>query len=95
MNIKPLQDKIIVKPAQRFTSSVLDLSQMQGADTKGTVIAAGPEAIRQGLKIGDIVHFGTVAADVGDEYLKFEPLEIDGQRCLKMSWQDVCFVEEL
>ena len=33
MNIKPLRDKIIVKPAQRFTSELLDLSQMQGVDT--------------------------------------------------------------
>lgn len=95
MKIIPLRDKIIVRPAQRFTSSVLDLSQMQGADTKGTVVAAGPEALQQGLNIGDLVHFGTVAADAGDEYLKFEPVEIDGQRCLKMSWQDVCFVEEI
>lgn len=95
MNIKPLRDKIIVRPAQRFTSELLDLSQMQGVETKGIVIAAGPEALDMGLNIGDLVHFGTVAADVGDEYLKFEPLEIDGQKCLKMSWQDVCFVEEV
>ena len=95
MNIKPLRDKIIVKPAQRFTSKLLDLSQMQGVDTKGYVIAVGPEAQDMGLSIGDLVHFGTVAADVGNEYLKFEQLEIDGQRHLKMSWQDVCFVEEI
>ena len=95
MNIKPLRDKIIVKPAQRFTSEFLDLSQMQGVDTKGTVVALGPDAEKIGLNIGDLVHFGTVAADVGNEYLKFEQLEIDGQRHLKMSWQDVCFVEEI
>ena len=95
MNIKPLRDKIIVRPAQRFTSDLLDLSQMQGADTKGIVIAAGPEALDIGLNVGDLVHFGTVADNAGDEYLKFEPVQIDGQRCLKMSWQDVCFVEEI
>lgn len=95
MNIKPLRDKIIVRPAQRFTSELLDLSQMQGADTKGIVIAAGPEALDMGLNIGDLVHFGTVADNAGDEYLKFEPVQIDGKRCLKMSWQDVCFVEEV
>lgn len=94
MNITPLRDKIIVKPSQRFQSALLDLSQMQGADTKGIVIAAGPEAIQQGLKVGDLVHFGTVAHEAGEEYLKFEPLEIDGARHLKMSWQDICFVEE-
>jgi co-chaperonin GroES (HSP10) len=93
--IKPLRDKIIVKPEQRFVSELLDLTQVQGADTKGIVVAAGPEALDQGLNIGDKVHFGTVAADVGDEYLKFEPLILNGERHLKMSWQDVCFVEEL
>ena len=92
--IKPLRDKIIVKPEQRFVSELLDLTQVQGVDTKGIVVAAGPEALDQGLNIGDKVHFGTVAADVGDEYLKFEPLILNGERHLKMSWMDVCFVEE-
>ena len=92
--IKPLRDKIIVKPEQRFVSELLDLTQVQGADTKGIVVAAGPEALDQGLNIGDKVHFGTVAADAGDEYLKFEPLILNGERHLKMSWMDVCFVEE-
>ena len=93
--IKPLRDKIIVKPEQRFVSELLDLTQVQGADTKGIVVAAGPEALDQGLNIGDKIHFGTVAANVGDEYLKFEPLMLNGERHLKMSWQDVCFVEEV
>lgn len=91
---KPLNDKIIVKPAQRFTSALLDLSQVQGVDTVGHVVALSDEAKRQGLNIGDKVHFGTVADDVSNEYLKFDPLEIDGVKHLKMSWQDVCFVEE-
>ena len=90
----PLRDKIIVKPEQRFVSELLDLSQVQGPDTVGYVVAVGPEAADVGLNIGDKVHFGTVAADTGNEYLRFEPLNIDGQRHLKMSWQDVCFVEE-
>lgn len=95
MSIKPLKDKIIVKPAQRFTSEFLDLSQVEGVDTVGFVVAVGPEAEFIGLNVGDKVHFGTTAADAGNEYLKFETLEIDGQRHLKMSWQDVCFVEEV
>ena len=92
--LKPLRDKIIVKPAQRFQSEFLDLSQVQGVETVGHVVAVGPEAADVGLNIGDKVHFGTVAADAGNEYLKFETVEIDGQRHIKMSWQDVCFVEE-
>ena len=92
---KPLHDKIIVKPEQRFQSALLDLSQMQGPDTVGHVVAVSEEAKRQGLSVGDKVHFGTVASDVTNEYLKFEPIMIDGQKHLKMSWQDVCFVEEV
>ena len=92
--MKPLNDKILVKPEQRFKSQILDLSQMEGADTVGYVTAVSDEAKLQGLNVGDKVHFGTVAAEAGDEYLKFEPIIIDGERHLKMSWQDVCFVEE-
>jgi len=65
--IKPLRDKIIVKPAQRFQSEFLDLSQVQGVETVGFVVAVGPEAEDVGLNVGDKVHFGTVAADVGNE----------------------------
>jgi len=92
---KPLHDKIIVKPEQRFKSSVLDLSKVEGPDTVGHVIAVSDEAKLQGLNVGDKVHFGTVAEDAGNEYLKFEPIIINGQKHLKMSWQDVCFVEEV
>ncbi len=94
MNIKPLRDKIIVKPEQRFQSALLDLSQVEGHPTTGHVVAAGDEAIRQGLKIGDKVHFGTVAGTAKDEYLKFEPIKLGEDMCLKMSWQDICAVEE-
>ena len=95
MNIKPLRDKIIVKPEQRFQSALLDLSQVEGHPTTGHVVAAGDEAIRQGLKIGDKVHFGTVAGTAKDEYLKFEPIKLGEDMCLKMSWQDICAVEEV
>ena len=91
----PLNDKIIVKPIQRFKSDVLDLSKVEGADTVGYVTAVSQEAKRQGLNVGDKVHFGTVADDASNEYLKFDPIIIEGERHLKMSWQDVCFVEEV
>ena len=94
MNIKPLRDKIIVKPEVRFKSEVLDLSKVEGYPTTGHVVAAGDEALLNGLKLGDKVHFGTVAHTAKDEYLKFEPLKLGDDQCLKMSWQDVCFVEE-
>ena len=61
MNIKPLRDKIIVKPEVRFKSELLDLSKVEGHPTTGHVVALGDDAMRQGLKMGDKVHFGTVA----------------------------------
>jgi co-chaperonin GroES (HSP10) len=94
MTIKPLRDKIIVKPEQRFKSDLLDLSKVEGAFTTGHVVALGDDAMRQGLKMGDLVHYGTVADTAKDEYLKFEPIKIGEDICLKMSWMDVCFVEE-
>lgn len=94
MNIKPLRDKIIVKPEVRFQSALLDLSKVEGAYTTGHVVALGDEAERMGLKMGDKVHFGTVADTAKDEYLKFDQIKLGEDSCLKMSWQDVCFVEE-
>lgn len=94
MTIKPLRDKIIVKPEQRFQSELLDLSKVEGHPTTGHVVALGDDAMRQGLKMGDKVHFGTVAHTAKDEYLKFEPLKLGDDTFLKMSWQDVVFVEE-
>ena len=93
MNIKPLKDKIIVKPEPRLKSTI-DLSQMEEADSIGTVVAAGEEALNEGLNIGDRVLFGTLAKEYKDEYLKFEELNLDGERHLKMSWQDIAAILE-
>lgn len=94
MNIKPLRDKIIVKPEVRFKSEVLDLSKVEGYPTTGHVVALGNEAERMGLRMGDKVHFGTISGTAKDEYLKFEPIKLGEDTCLRMSWQDICAVEE-
>ena len=94
MEIKPLRDKIIVKPEPRVKSLILDTSTMAEADSIGVVVAAGDDAVKQGLNIGDKVLFGTLAKDYSEEYLKFEELNLDGERHLKMSWQDICAVME-
>ena len=93
MIVKPLRDKIIVKPEPRLKSNI-DLSLMQEADSIGTVVAAGDDALFQGVNIGDKVVFGTLAKDYNDEYLKFEELNLNGERHLKMSWMDICAVIE-
>lgn len=93
MIVKPLRDKIIVKPEPRLKST-LDLSLMQEADSIGTVIAAGDDALLQGVNIGDRVLFGTLGKEYKDEYLKFEELNLNGERHLKMSWMDIAAVLE-
>jgi len=92
MKMTPLRDKIIVKPEKRIQSTLY--VQSAEADSVGHVVAAGPDAIEEGLNIGDKVYFGTLAKDYKDEYLKFEEININNERHLKMSWQDICFVEE-
>ena len=94
MIVKPLRDKIIVKPEPRVKSLILDTSLMAEADSRGTVVAAGDDALAQGLNIGDKVLFGTLAKEFKDEYLKFEELSLNGERHLKMSWQDIAAVLE-
>jgi co-chaperonin GroES (HSP10) len=93
MMFKPLRDKIIVRPEQRIKSELW--VKTAEADTVGYITAVGDEAAAEGLKVGDKVYFGTLAKDYQNEYLKFDTITIDDQRHLRMSWQDICFVEEV
>jgi len=91
--IKPLRDKIIVRPERRIKSDLW--IQTAEADTVGYVLAVGDEAAEEGLKVGDKIYFGTLAKEYKDEYLKFKDLKDGDERIIVMSWQDVCFVEEV
>ena len=92
MNLQPLRDKILVRPEKRIQSTLY--VQTAEADSRGTVIAVGPDAAAEGLNVGDRITFGTYNKDYKDEYLKFEEIKHNDERLLKMSWQDVCFVME-
>jgi co-chaperonin GroES (HSP10) len=98
MKLKPLQDKIVVKPDTRVLSNVLIVENKE-VDNMGTVIAVGPGKVRNGrreempVEVGARVRFGTMNDDRGEEYLKFPEYFEDGQRYLILSWQDVCFME--
>jgi len=91
--IKPLRDKIIVRPERRIKSDLW--IQTAEADTVGYVLAVGDKAAEEGLKVGDKIYFGTLAKEYKDEYLKFTDLKDGDERIIVMSWQDVCFVEEV
>ena len=87
--LRPLKDKIIVKPDVRVKSSILEVV-MSEKDNMGEVIAVGPLAADK-LKVGDYVRFGTMGKD---EYLSYHEYYENNERYLVMSWQDVCFIEE-
>ena len=89
MNLQPLRDKILVRPEKRIQSTLY--VQSAEADSRGIVVAVGPDAEAEGLNVGDRIAFGTFHKDYKDEYLKYEPYIEDGIRYLIMSWQDACF----
>lgn len=98
MNLKPMGDKIIIKPKERELSSVI-LVDNKEAPNMGTVVAVGPgKKLPNGrreampVEIGSFVRFGTMNKQTKEEYLKFTEYFEDGQKYLIMSWQDICFI---
>ena len=97
--LKPLGDKIVVRPDKRILSSVIIVENKE-ADNTGTVVAVGPGKKVNGrreampVNVGDHVRFGTMNDDSDKEYLKYQEYFEDGERFLIMSWQDVCFIDE-
>ena len=98
MILKPLGDKIVVKPDVRELSSVIIIDNKENYNM-GTVMAVGPGRVINGrredmpVQVGDYVRFGTMGKDSKDEYLKFTEVTHDGEKCLIMSWQDICWSE--
>jgi co-chaperonin GroES (HSP10) len=94
--LKPLGDKIIVRPDKRILSSVIIVDNKE-VDNMGTVIAVGPGKKVKGrreampVEVGDYVRFGTMGSD---EYLKYQEYFTNNERYLIMSWQDVCFITD-
>ena len=93
--IRPLRDKIVVRPINRIKSHVLEVVMTENPNI-GEVMAVGPGAVDQKgrlhpnpCEIGQIVRYGT-----SGEYLSFPSVTVDGQDLLVMSWKDVVFVEE-
>ena len=97
--LKPLADKIVVKPDVRVLSSVIFVDNKE-YDNMGTVVAVGPGKRINGrrqdmpVEVGQHVRFGTMSDNSKDEYLKYQEYFTNGERYLIMSWQDVCFITE-
>jgi chaperonin GroES len=97
MNLKPLNDKIVVKQIERIKSELIAVI-MDENDNMGTVMAVGPgKRLENGkreempIEVGSFVRFGQMG---NDEYLKYQEYFENGERYLIMSWQDVCFITE-
>ena len=98
--LKPLGDKIVVKPDVRTLSSVLIIDNKE-VENMGTVVAVGPGKKLSSerredmpIEVGARVRFGTMNDDKGEEYLRYHPYEEDGVKYLVMSWADVCWVDQ-
>jgi co-chaperonin GroES (HSP10) len=97
--LKPLGDKIVVRPDKRVLSSVILVNNRE-VDNMGTVVAVGPGKKVKGrreampVEVGQHVRFGTMDKDSSAEYLKYQEYFTNDERYLIMSWQDICFVTD-
>jgi chaperonin GroES len=90
MNVKPLSDRVLVKPnpAEEMTASGLIIPDTaKEKPLAGKVVAAGPGTadVKMEVKVGDEVLYGKYA---GTE------LHIDGEDYLMMKQQDILAVVE-
>lgn len=92
--LKPLRDRIVVRPIERVKSQVIDVI-MNELPNIGEVLAVGPgERDKKGrlipnpIEIGQRIRFGGM-----EDYLSYPRCEVDGEELIVMSWKDVCFVE--
>ena len=99
VSFRPLADKIIVRPDVRVLSSTIIVSNKE-AENMGTIVAVGPGKKLSSVKrevmpveVGQRIRFGTMNDDPKEEYLKFTPITHNGEKCLLMSWQDVCWID--
>ena len=99
VSFRPLGDKIIVRPDVRVLSDVIFVENKE-AENMGTIVAVGPgkklSADKRDVipvEIGQRIRFGTMNDDAKEGYLKFTPITHNGEKCLIMSWQDVCWID--
>jgi len=85
MSLKPLSDRVLVKPAaaeQKTASGIIIPDSAKEKPLKGEVIAAGPgtkDEVMQ-VNVGDVVLYGKYA---GTE------IEVDGEKLLIMRQSDI------
>ena len=84
--LKPLRDRVIVRPKARKISEIIFVNNQEPFN-EGTIIAIGPDVLE--AKPGDFIKYGN-----GD-YLKWPVHTIDGQDYQIIQEADIaCIVEE-
>ena len=98
--LRPLNDRIVVKPEPRVKSALLEVVDDEQPSI-GTVVAVGPGSrdkkgrLFMPVSPGDRIRFGHHGKTANDDYLKFPTFtDDDGERYLLMSWKDVAFLEQ-
>lgn len=94
--IRPLRDRIVVRPLDEPLSTVIEVIQHKEADAhcRGQVLAVGP-SVKFGkryrprtptdVRVGDTVHFTDI--------YKFPAIECEGVRLHILQEADVCGIE--
>lgn len=93
--LRPLRDRIVIKPHERVKSSILAVIMSEKPNT-GTVVAVGPggedkkgRVTPLAVKPGDEIRYGTA-----EEYLSYPEYWENGEKYLVMQEADVCWVTE-
>lgn len=107
--IRPLGDRIIVKPLDWEASKIV-IAIREGRPVRGRVLAVGPGAHRKKyskdrssyqlgefipmtVKVGDIVNWGGLNVFDGRGY-SFDEIIWGTERCLVITEKDVAFIEQ-
>ena len=83
--LKPLRDRVVVKPTVRELSTIIHVNNTEPFN-EGTVVAVGP--LVDQTKIGDFIKYGN-----GD-YLNWPVQRINGQDYQIIQEADICAVVE-
>lgn len=83
--IKPLNDRVVVKPTVRTLSDIIFVNNKEPFN-EGTVVAIGPNVDE--TKVGDFIKYGN-----GD-YLNWPIHKIDGQDYQIIQEADICAIVE-
>lgn len=93
--IRPLRDRIVVKPLEEPLSKIIQVVQSNPKDSRGEVMAVGPSVkfdeytrarTSSDAQVGDIIHFTDI--------FKFPVILDHGEKRLILQEADVQFIDE-